>query len=291
MGCAATPGGLPAAVQRQRAGRQVDTYQVLSPGLGAAGDGYTFRNSRFRFEFSKEFDNIEGYNTPEARFERGKAASEILNGGYEFVHGIFGIASKRVIRVRIVPAIDGDPHDANAQVQWQTSMGRMVEDSQEVTMTFGAGAFQSRSSLAHELSHALLSPYLLPAWLDEGIATLVQYDYALGRPLTEDGTLLTPLGLDKDGYNTLERWRGDASALPFRSPETYAHAYAIVKEIQRRYGNDIFIRLFQDFAKTKPHLQGKQLDTSDILAGLNRVTGQDVRPFFDEIRFRTGRSS
>ena len=111
-GCVAAQSGLPRSVREGREHIRADTYRVLDNGLGAAGDGYTFLNEQFRFEFARDFDSVEGYRTAPERFERGKAASDFLNGGYEFVRDIFGIEATQQIGVVISPALDGDPNDA-----------------------------------------------------------------------------------------------------------------------------------------------------------------------------------
>jgi hypothetical protein len=286
-GCAGRPSGLPRAVQQQRAAMRTPSYRVLDAGLGAGENAYTFLNARFRFEFSRDFGHVPGYETAEARFERGRAASEVLNGGYAFVREIFGIEAHRPIRVVIVPDLDGDPSDARTEIRWRTIQDRIVADSAHVTMYLGRAAFESPPALAHELTHALVGVYALPSWLDEGIATLVEMDYAHGATAAAAHARLVPLGLDADGYNVLETWRGDDSPLPFRSPETYGAAYAIVSEIRRRYGADVFARLFRHFERTQPGRLGSRRETADIIAGLNRVTNQDTRPFFEELRFRT----
>jgi len=286
-GCASGGSGLSRTVRSSRAAMRTTTYQVVGEELGADGDGYTFLNPRFRFEFAKGFDAIDGYRTPSERHTRGKAASGVLNDSYDFVRDIFGIEAAGPIHVAIAIDIEGNPHDANTRIQWQMLGEQHVEGTEKVTMTFGKEAFETPSTLAHELTHALLGVYALPAWLDEGIATMVQIDHAEGVRHNSTANSLVPIGLDEQGYNVLQNWRGDASPLPFRSAETYGAAYTIVAEIQKRFGADVFAKLFRDFQRTKPHLQGKRLSTAQIIAGLNRVTNADTHPFFHEIRFRT----
>ncbi|GIX06525.1 MAG: hypothetical protein KatS3mg115_0928 [Candidatus Poribacteria bacterium] len=287
-GCAPSGGGrLPRSVQQHRERLRVETYRVLDAGLGAQGDGYTFRSQRFVFTFDRAFDTIAGFRTPEERYERGKEAHAVLEGGYAFVRDLFGIEASKPIRVVILPALDGDPGDAKTVTEWKTLDGKILDGSEEVTMYFGYRAFQHAPTLAHELAHALLGVYALPAWLNEGIATLVEVDYAKGRPLRGTGRFPEPLGFDPEGYNIIETWRGDGNPLPFRSGETYSYAYAIVKELQRRYGEDVFVRFFAELKRTKPHLQGTLLTSEQIVDVLERLVGPEVREFFAKtLRFR-----
>lgn len=280
-------GHLPNRIVQERTQLRVPTYQVLEKGLGADPNGYTFHSERFRFEFSKEFDTVEGYRTPEERLERGKTAHAVLEGGYMFVRDLLGVEAKRPIRVVISPTLNDRADEATTSVQWDTLDGRRVEGSEQVTMNFGRTAFESKATLVHELSHALLAKYGLPSWMDEGIATLVEHDYANGAPWVSQHTTLTPIGFDENGYNILQTWRGDGNPLPFRSAETYGAAYAIVKEMQRRYGTSLFVRLFRELDRMKTPLRPSRLTTRELVDALNRVTGQQTERFFQELHFRT----
>lgn len=286
-GCASSVGHLPNRIAQERARLRVPTYQVLEKGLGADPDGYTFHSERFRFEFSKEFDQVEGYRTPQERLERGKIAYAVLEGGYAFVRDLFGVEVKRPIRVVISPTLNGKADEANTFVQWDTLDGLRVEGSEQATMNFGQAAFESKATLAHELSHALLSKYGLPTWMDEGIATLVEHDYANGVPWVSEHTTLTLIGFDENGYNILQTWRSDGNPLPFRSAKAYGAAYAIVKEMQRRYGTHIFVRLFRELDRTRIPLRPNRLTTRELVDTLNRITGQQTEQFFQELHFRT----
>ena len=285
-GCVQPTDRLPRTVRQGRELLGAETYRVLETGLGAAEDGYTFLNDRFRFEFSEEFDDVDGLRTAEERYERGKAASEFLSGGYDFVGDLFGIEAAHPIRVVIAPTLDGEPDDAKTETSWLQREGLIVQGSHKATMYFGAEAFSQPAVLAHELTHALLNVYGLPAWLGEGIATLVEVDYAGRRHRASRQTELAPIGLDEDGYNILQTWRGDGSPLEFRSHEAYAAALAIVREIRARFGDDVFPLTFQEIGRRRSQQDSAPMNVVDVVQAIRAVTGKDARPFFEEIRFR-----
>jgi len=286
-GCVET-GRLSPSVERARRESVNLTYEVVDSGLGMEPDGYTFLNERFRFEFDRGFDGVAGYETKDDRLKKGTDASEFLNDGYEFVRDIFGIEASKQLLVVIAPTVRGDADDAYTQTQWMLmgEGGRMIEDSQESVIYFGQAAFEDHTVLAHEMTHALLNAYRLPAWFSEGIAALVEVDYAKSSR-TDFGKYTTkPIGLDESGHNVIQTWRGHGSALPERSSETYGSAYAIIREIRMRYGDDVYPLFFGDFKVTKAHLaSGDELSLDVIIDTFNRVTGRDVAPFFQEIQF------
>ncbi|MAF09715.1 hypothetical protein CMK11_04620 [Candidatus Poribacteria bacterium] len=286
LGCV-QGGGLSHSVVERRRGSRVETYEVAGLGLGAVADGYTFRNARFRFEFDVAFAGVPGYETEDARRRRGVEASEFLNGGYAFVRDIFGIEASKMLRVVIAPTVRGADDDAYTSTSWREigDEGGMIEGSEESVMHFGREAFENRTALAHEMTHALLAAYRLPAWFSEGIATLVEVDYAESDRTDYADVTIEPIGLDENGRNVIQNWRGHGSDLPDRSSDTYGSAYAIVREIGRRYGPEVYPRFFQDLRATKAHLAGDGPSITVIVRTLSRVADTDVTPFFAEIAF------
>jgi len=287
LGCAQGPRKLPKHIRDARGNSTAELYEVIEGGLGALEDGYTFRDTRFRFEFDHAFDQVAGYETQAARHDRGVEASEILNGGYEFVGELFGLAANKELRVVIAPTLRGSSSDAYTATSWQESGTRraMVEGSENSVIYFAKESFEDRTVLAHEMTHALLGAYRLPAWFAEGIATLVEVDYGKSKRIDLAKFTIAPIGLDDRGYNVIQTWRGHESGLPERSLETYGSAYAIVREISRRYGAHVYPLFFQELLRTKAHLSGTGLSLATIVDTLNDVTGADVAPFFEEIAF------
>ncbi|MBT3269204.1 hypothetical protein HN371_18815 [Candidatus Poribacteria bacterium] len=280
-------GGLSHSVAERRRESQVETYEVAAAGLGAGADGYTFRNERFRFEYDPGFASVAGYETEDARRARGVEASEVLNGGYAFVRDIFGIEANKLLRVVIAPTVRGAANDAYTTTSWREigREGRMVDGSEESVMHFGKEAFESGAVLAHEMTHTLLNAYRLPAWFAEGIATLVEVDYAKSARIDYADVSIAPIGLDENGHNVIQTWRGHASELPERSSETYGSAYAIIREIRARYGPNVYPRFFRDLRETGAHLAGDGVSLGVIIRTLSRVSGTDVAPFFVGIEF------
>ncbi|MEO2005096.1 MAG: hypothetical protein ABGY41_13470, partial [Candidatus Poribacteria bacterium] len=121
------------------------------------------------------------------------------------------------------------------------------------------------------------------------IAALVGVNYAKSSRTDFGKYTTTPIGLDESGYNVIQTWRGHGSALPERGAETYGSAYAIIREMRTRYGDDVYPLFFGDFTVTKAHLaSGDELSLDVIIDTFNRATGRDVAPFFQEIQFDVG---
>jgi hypothetical protein len=270
-----------------RAKPGLDMYGIVEGSLGALEDGYTFRNQRFRFEFDHAFDAVPGYENQDARLERGVEASDVLNDGYEFVQSIFGISVDKQLRVVIAPTVRGSASDAYTATQWRESGANrsMVEGSETSVLYFGKESFEDRTVLLHEMTHALLGAYRLPAWFAEGIATFVEVDRGESKRIDVGKFTIAPIGLDESGHNVIQTWRGHDSALPERSLQTYGSAYAIIREIGRRYGTDVYPLFFQELLRTKAHLSGSGLSLATIISTFNHVTETDVTPFFEEIAF------
>ena len=273
--------GLSRTTLKNRAKLQetMPAYRIVEGGLGVSDGGYTFHNERFRFEFQKELDNIPGYSSEEERMRRGIEASEALNGSYDFVQNIFGLSSPRTVRVviRKEPPSPSTP----AQVVWSSVDGSV--------MYFSVESFQDNTILAHEMAHALLTRYRIPAWMNEGIATLVEVDYA--KSPRRDMRTPTPLLLNPEGYNAVQTWRAHGERLePSVENVMYRASYGIIKETMRRFGDDIFVKFFQTLDReTESQARRNALTMSEIVRRIDESAGSDsneAQQFFLDLKFK-----
>ena len=286
-GCVQGQRGLSRAAMESRANSRVEAYQVVEAGLGALEDGYTFRNEQFRFEFDSAFDQVPGYETKEARHERGVEASDVLNASYEFVRDLFGVTVNKQLRVVVAPTVLGEVYRAYTRTSWETTgtPAVVVEGSQTSVLYFSRKAFEDPAALAHEMTHALLDAYRLPVWFEEGITKSVEAGRAKGPRANAVEYTIAPIGLDSRGHNVIQSWRGHSSELSRRDAEAYASAHAIIREISKRYGADVYQRFFQELLRTKAHLFAEGMSLPVLVDTFNSVTGTDVTPFFAEIQF------
>jgi len=96
-----------------------------------------------------------------------------------------------------------------------------------LTRSHGAG------TVAHELTHALLSSFRLPRWIDEGLATTAQS--TLGRVHVMDRYRLARILSDKEARR---RWLSGELFVDDDSEKThaaYTHAHRIVSTLLRLY--------------------------------------------------------
>ena len=276
-GCVSNPNrGLSRTTLENRAKmkEKMPSYQILEGSLGVSGEGFVFENKRFRFEFKKELVEVDGYRTEEDRRARGLTASKELNSSYEFVRKLFGVAAPRTIRVVIQEKWPSP--SVPAYVSWSSAEG--------IVMYFAVDSFQDRSILAHEMAHALISRFQIPTWMNEGIATLVEVDHAKSK--RGDMKLPSPLLLNPDGYNAVQTWRShEAVENEYSEIAMYRASYGIIKDALRRFGNDVFLKFFQQLDAEKRGLG--ELTLQDIIERINRAAGrQDAQAFFEEMKFR-----
>lgn len=276
-GCVSNPHrGLSRTTLENRAKmkEKMPTYQILEGNLGVSGEGFVFENQRFRFEFKKELTEVDGYRTEDDRRARGLTASKELNSSYEFVRKLFGVSAPKTIRVVIQEKWPSP--STPAYVSWSSVDG--------IVMYFGVDSFQDRSILAHEMAHALISRFQIPTWMNEGIAVLVEVDHAKSK--RQDMKLPSPLLLDQDGYNAVQTWRShEGGGSEYSEIAMYRASYSVIKDALRRFGNDIFLKFFQQLDAEKRGLG--ELTMQEIIERIDRATGrQDAQAFFEELKFR-----
>jgi len=146
----------------------------------------------------------------------------------------------------------------------------------------------------HELTHAFTNIYYIPTWFSEGIAVLMQTEYAGGGSHPKFESLHTDLRVDLDGVNQLENWGGHIGDI-LSDPLTqwrYRYAYTLVSELQERYGTDFYIRVFELMEADGLHhkLTGR-MKTSFVVYYFSQTAGEDLVPFFKKLHFKVRKLS
>jgi hypothetical protein len=209
-----------------------------------------------------------------------------MEGQYEFVKTIFGFEAKDKIKVNVHRLLRGSTNDAYTSMSRSTKVvDGQLQAVYNIEVYFSIETFKSRSVQAHELTHAFTQVYGLPAWLAEGMAVLVESEYAGGALWAKAKRDLEPIGFDEDGVNIIQNWRGHASTLPDRSIETYAYAYSIVSELRQRYGDDFFKQFFALLDKDGIHYKTEVLSSSVIVYYMSQAASEDLVPFFRQLKF------
>ena len=272
-----------ALYERQR----LETYQrpKVKP-KALSEDGLKFESEHYFLTFLEDIKKVPKFESAQERISRGLGDLIFMEGQYEFVKKIFGFEAKDKIKVNVHRTLRESTNDAYTSM----SRGMKVVEGQfqaayDIEVHFGIDAFKSKSIQAHELTHAFTQVYALPAWLAEGIAVLVESEYAGGAHWAKAKRNLEPIGLDENDVNIIQNWRGHASKLPDRSIETYAYAYSIVSELRKRYGDDFFKKFFVLLDKDGIHYKAGVLSSSVIVYYMSQAAGEDLLPFFRQLKF------
>ena len=249
-------------------------------------DGMKFESEHYILTFSEDIKKAPKFDSAQGRISRGLGDLIFMEGQYNFVKKIFGFEAKDKIKVIVHRILRDSIKDAYTSM----SRGVKVVDGKfqavyDIEVHFSLDAFKSRSIQAHELTHAFTQVYALPAWLAEGIAVLVESEYASGAHWAKAKRNLAPIGFDENGVNIIQNWRGHGSTLPDRSVETYAYAYSIVSELRKKYGEDFYQKFFVLLDKDGIHYKAGVLSSSVIVYYMSQAAGEDLVPFFQQLKF------
>ena len=288
VGCAA----LEEAQQRKQERTQQQqqerymTFERPTTEIQAAADGLTLESEHYTFTFAEDLLTHKDYDEPIERQSVGKGALLFMESLYNYVHNIFGFEPSHQLRVNLRQTHHGTTHLATTSTRTKTvyQNGEWLKVVEGIEMDFPVAMFNQRDVRAHELTHAFTNIYLLPTWFAEGIAVLVQVEYARGKSHRRLD-LQKELKTDLDGDNAVQHWEGHLSADQL-TQWRYSYSYSIVAELKKRFGEDFYPTLFRLIEADQLHqrLPG-EMTTSFLVYYLNQAAGQDLVPFFEELRF------
>lgn len=208
---------------------------------------------------------------------------------YDGMYDIFGFKPKHKIHVKLHHVYEGSTTRATTTPlgSYIYLGGEFLKSISGVEMDFPIAMFNSIGTRVHELTHAFTNIYFLPVWFSEGIAVLMEREYANDRSFTKFNNLERNLKLNRNGLNQLENWRGHGDvAENSLTYWRYSYAYSVVSELRKRYGDDFYIRVFELIEKDQLHqkLEGR-MSTSFVVYYLSQAAGEDLVPFFEKLQF------
>ncbi len=212
------------------------------------------------------------------------SALSYMESLYNALHSIFGFKPKHKIHVTLYDLYQGTDRIATTGTQYGfRNNGRFVAG---IEMNFPMNMYDRHEVRVHELTHAFTNIYYLPTWFSEGIAVLMQTEYAKGGGSPKYDNLKQSMKLDPNGINELENWgshRESTSLTPWR----YSYAYTVVSELREKYGKELYIRLFELMDADQLHLRlyGK-MPSSFLIYYMSQAAGKDLVPFFKELQFK-----
>lgn len=277
---------------RQQQQKRYVTFERPTTEIQMSADGLTLESEHYTFTFAEDLLTHTDYDEPNERQNMGKGALLFMESLYNYVHDIFGFEPNHQLRVNLRQTHHGSTHLATTSTRTQTiyQNGEWLKIVEGIEMDFPVAMFNQRDVRAHELTHAFTNIYLLPTWFAEGIAVLVQVEYARGKSHRRLN-LHKELKIDLDGRNAVQYWKGHLSADQL-TQWRYSYSYSIVAELKKRFGEDFYPTLFRLIEADQLHqrLPG-EMATSFLVYYLSQAAGQDLVPFFEELQFDVRRIS
>ncbi len=288
VGCAALEEAQQRKQERTRQQQQERyvTFERPTTEIEASSDSLTLTSEHYTFTFAEDLLTHSDYDEPEERQSVGKGALLFMESLYNYVHDIFGFEPEHQLNVNLRQTHHGSTNLATTSTRTATIYrnGEWLKIVEGIDMDFPIAMFNQRDVRAHELTHAFTNIYLLPTWFAEGIAVLVQVEYARGKSHRRLD-LQKELKTDLDGRNAVQYWKGHLSADQL-TQWRYSYSYSIVAELKRRFGEDFYPTVFRLIEADQLHqrLPG-EMATSFLVYYLGQAAGQDLVPFFEELKF------
>jgi len=290
------------AEARNRLKKRYVTLARSNSDIQASASSLTLESKHYTLTFSKDIQKLKNYDSVDERLELGHGSLVYMESLYDFVHDIFGFEPSnqdvygfepnQKIQIVLHDLYNGSKHRAvtHTQLQNEYRNGEFIKKITGIQMDFPVEMYNQRPVKAHELAHAFTNIYLLPMWFAEGIAVLVEVEYARGN---EHGKvdLHDDLKLDLDGVNAVQNWRGHATFGPL-THWCYNYSYSIVSELKQRYGSQFYPRLFRLIEGDRLHqkLPGP-MNNSFLIYYLSQSAEEDLIPFFQDLKFKVSKLS
>jgi hypothetical protein len=213
---------------------------------------------------------------------------------YDAMNRLFGFKPKHKIHVTLHHVYKGSTLAAFTRTDYRSGLldGRYMKFINGIQMDFPIRMYEKHGVRVHELTHAFTNIYFLPVWFSEGIAVLIQTEYAKGGTHPKFDSLKADLQVDLNGVNELENWSGHTGEGPLTNWRSltnwrYRYAYTLVAELWERYGEDFYIEVFKLMEADGLHqkLEGS-MQTSFLIYYFSKAAGEDLVPFFRELHFK-----
>jgi hypothetical protein len=275
--------------------RQQERHMMLErpkSEITASPDGLKIDSKHYSLNFADDLLKHKDYDEIKERQEMGQGALVFMESLYQYVHDIFGFEPPHKIQVVLYETYQGTNMMAQTVIQYQTISqgGELLKTTRGIQIHFPLAMYDRKGTRAHELTHAFTNIYLLPTWFAEGIAVLVQVEYAKDKSKYKVD-LFDDLKVDLDGINAAQNWKGhyDFDQL---TQWRYNYSYAIVSELKARFGEDFYPKLFRLIEEDRLHqkLLG-EMNSSFLVYYLSKAAGQDLVPFFEDLKFQLRRLS
>ena len=259
---------------------EIDPDNITEDALFGESDHYTIK-------FAEDLLQLPAFDEVAERKEFILSALGYMESLYDAMHELFGFQPEHKIHVTMHDAYRGSRLGAFTTTQYRSGIqnGRYVKFIGGIQMDFPMQMYEKHGVRVHELTHAFTNIYYIPVWFSEGIAVLIQSEYAQGGLHSKFDSLKADVQIDINGENELENWVGHTENSPL-TQWRYRYAYTLVAELWERYGNDFYIKVFELMEKDGLHEQLESLmPTSILVYYFSQVAGEDLVPFFRKLHF------
>ena len=264
-----------------RPSKAAETIKMTPDALRGESDHYTLT-------FAEDLRVLEGFDEVKEREVFIESALGYMESLYDAMNRLFGFQPEHKIHVTLHHLYRGTNLSAVTRTDYRSGVldGRYVKFINGIQMDFPIRMYEKHGVRVHELTHAFTNIYFLPVWFSEGIAVLIQTEYAKGGTHPKFDSLEGDLRVDLDGVNQLESWGGHTDANPL-THWRYRYAYTLVAELWERYGTDFYIRVFRLMEADGLHqrLVGT-MKTSFLVYYFSEAAGEDLVPFFRKLHFK-----
>ena len=252
-------------------------------------DGLEIASYQYTLTFHEDLLKNAAFDEAKEREEFGRGALVYMESLYTFIQELFGIDPPvRRMGIVLYEKYQGTTRLAITETNY-SMMPRGNEVSRtvsKITMHFPMAMFDRRDVRAHELTHAFTTVYYFPIWFTEGIAVFVQNEYAKGSGHFRID-LQEEMKLDMDNVNAIQTWKGHGSD---DAQWGYSYSYSIAKALYDQFGEGFYPELFRVINQDKLHRKlPRQMDSSLLIYYLSQAAGEDLVPFFQELKFNVRR--
>lgn len=247
-------------------------------------------SDHYTFTFADDLHHHEDFDDAEKRSAFARSALTYMESLYSAMYDIFGFKPKQKIHIKLHHLLNGSRNRAQTTSSsgYIFRNGEITKNITDIEMDFPLSMYQSHGTRVHELTHAFTNIYAFPVWFSEGIAVLMQTEYANDNSHPKFDDLDQNLRVNQNGINMLEGWRGhgDHHAGPNITQWRYRYAYTIVSELRKLYGKDFYLRVFElmDEDLLYKKIFGR-MSTSIVVYYFSKAAGEDLVPFFKKLQF------
>ena len=289
-GCTALTEAQKRREQRLLEKRNVGTLMLKRSTAGITDntpDWLFAETDHYTIKFAEDLHGDPAFDEIPERKEFIESALGYMESLYEAMHELFGFHPEHQIHVTLHDTYRGNRRAAFTKTQYRFGVqnGRYRKSIEGIEIDFPMWMYEKHGVRAHELTHAFTNIYYIPVWFSEGIAVLIQTEYAKGGLHPKLDNLKVDARIDLNGVNELENWSGHTESSPL-TQWRYQYAYTLVAELWERYGNDFYIKVFELMEADGLHQQLESLmPTSVLVYYFSQVAGEDLVPFFRKLYF------